>query len=90
MRTMTKTQLVDNIVKAWDMISSETIIKSFKICGQVLDFNPDDLLCMRKDKPCEGALQKLKNLMAFPTHQLDLNSLEVLPDGVVQEDMDMY
>ena len=41
---MTKTQLVDNIVKAWDMIPKDVIIKSFRICGQVKDVRPNDLL----------------------------------------------
>ena len=58
MRSMSKTQLVNNIVQAWDKISSDTIIKSFKVCGQVLKFNPDDILCMRKDRPCADSLQK--------------------------------
>ena len=83
---MSKTQLVDNIVQAWDKISSDTIIKSFQVCGQVLDFNPDDILCMRKDRPCADSLRKLKDLLAFPTHQLDLHKLEVLPDGLVNDD----
>ena len=85
MRTMSKSQLVDNIVQSWSKISPETICKSFKVCGQVLDFDPDELLCMREDKPCEGALNNLKYLLGFPTHQLDINTLEVLPEGVVQE-----
>ena len=42
---------------------------------------------MRKDRPCEDSLQKLKDLLAFPTHQLDLNKLEVIPDGLVMDDM---
>ena len=48
MRIMMKTQWADHIVKAWDMITPGTIIKSFKICGQVLDLNHDKLLCMQE------------------------------------------
>ena len=86
MRSMSKTQLVDNIVHAWDKISSDTIIKSFKVCGQVLNFNPDDILCMKKDRPCADSRQKLKDLLAYPTYQLDLHKIEVLPDGLVNDD----
>ena len=85
LRTMSKTQLVNNIVSAWNMISEETIVKSFKICGQVLDCNPDEILCMREGNPCEGALGTLKDLLQFPTHQLDISTLSVLPEGIVKE-----
>ena len=87
MRSMTKMQLVDNIVKAWDMIPKDVIIKSFRICGQVKDVRPNDLLCMSQEKQCEEGIGKLQELLAFPTHQLDLNKLEVLPEGVVIEEM---
>ena len=86
MRSMSKTQLVDNIVQAWDKISSDNIMKSFKVFGQVLDFPLDDILCMRKDRPCADSLQKLKYFLAFPTYQLDLHRLDVLPDGLVNVD----
>ena len=41
---------------------------------------------MRKDRPCADSLQRLKDLLAFPTHQLDLHKLEVLLDGLVVND----
>ena len=37
---------------------------------------------------CQGGLTKGKQLLQFPTHQLDLGTLSVLPEGVVQK-MDM-
>ena len=43
---------------------------------------------MKKGQPCQGGLTKLKHLLQFPTHQLDLSTLSVLPEGIVQE-MDM-
>ena len=79
---MTMIHLVDNIVKTWDMITKDVIIKSFKICGQVKDVRPNDILCMSQGKPCEEGLGKLQELLAFPIHQLDLNKLEVLPEGI--------
>ena len=84
---MTKTQHVDNIVKAWYMIPKDVIMKSFRICGQVKDIRPNDLLCMSQDKQYQEGIGKLQELLAFPTHQLDLNKLEVLPEGIVIEEM---
>jgi len=69
------------------MIPKDVIVKSFKICGHVKDVIPSDIQCMSKEKPCEEGLGKLQELLAFPTHQLDLNKLEVLPEGVVIEEM---
>ena len=43
---------------------------------------------MKEEQPFHGGLAKLKELLQFPTHQLDLNTLSVLPEGMVQ-DMDM-
>ena len=85
LKTMTKTQLVNNIVAAWDMITPESICNSFKICGQILDVNPNEINCIKKGQPCEGGLTMLKQLLQFPTHQLDLNALSMLPEGIVQE-----
>ena len=85
LRSMTKTQLVNNIVAAWDMVTPESICKSFKICGQILDINPDEIHCMKEGQPCQEGLTKLKHLLQFPTHQLDLSTLSVLPEGIVQE-----
>ena len=89
MRSISKTQLVDNIVQAWDMISKDVIIKSFRICGQVKDVRPDEILCMKQGKPCEEGLGKLQELLAFPTHQVDLDRLEILPEGIVNEVVDL-
>ena len=40
---------------------------------------------MREGKPCEGAKENLKYLLGFPTHQINLNTLEVLAEGMVQD-----
>ena len=34
-------------------------------------------------------LPKFKELVAYPTHQVDLNTLEVLPQGIVNDDVDL-
>ena len=31
----------------------------------------------------------LKKLVAYATHQVDLNTLEVLPQGIVNDDVDL-
>ena len=67
MRSMSKMQICDSIVSAWDKISPDMIKKSFEICGQVPGFDPDRLLCMREGKSCYGSLPKLKELLALPS-----------------------
>ena len=42
---------------------------------------------MSQDKQYKEGLGKLQELLAFPTHQLDLNKLEVLSEGVFIEEM---
>ena len=83
---MTKMQICDNIVSAWEKITPDMIRKSFEICGQILRYDPDNLLYMRKGMPCEQALPKLKELLAFPIYQLDLEALNPLPEGMVPMD----
>ena len=89
MRTMTKAQLVDNVVEAWEKITPEMIKKSFEICGQVLNFDPERLLCMREGKTCNGSLPQLKELLRYPSSQLNLDKLEPLAGDVEQVDMDI-
>ena len=64
-RSISKTQLVDNIVKAWDMISKDVIIKSFRICDQVKDVRPDKILCMKQGKPCEDGLGEVTRVTSL-------------------------
>ena len=85
MRTMTKNELVDNIVAAWSKITPDMIKNSFEICGQVLDYNPDRILCMREGKSCHEALPKLKTLLQYPSESLDFERLLPLAPGEVQE-----
>ena len=44
---------------------------------------------MKQGKPCEEGLGKLQELLAFPTHQVDLDRLEILPEGIVNEVVDL-
>ena len=81
MRSMSKMQICDSIVSAWDKISPDMIKKSFEICGQVLGFDPDRLLCMREGKSCYGSLPKLKELLELPSERIDLEALKVADTG---------
>ena len=76
MRSMSKKQICDSIVSAWDKITPDMIRKSFVICGQVLGFDPDRLLCMREGKSCYGSLPKLKELLALPSERMNLEALK--------------
>ena len=84
MRTMTKNELVDNIVAAWSNITPDMIKNSFEICGQVLDYNPDRILCMREGNSCHEALSKLKTLLQYPSERLDFERLVPVAPGEVQ------
>ena len=44
---------------------------------------------MKQGKPCEEGLGKLQELLAFPSHQVDLDRLEILPEGIVNEVVDL-
>ena len=55
----------------------------------VEDVRPNDIMCMSQGKPCKEGFGKLQELLAFPSHQLDLNKLQVLPEGIVIEEMDL-
>ena len=81
MRSISNKQICDSIVSAWDKITPDMIRKSFVICGQVLGFDPDRLLCMREGKSCYGSLPKLKELLALPSKRIDLEALKVADTG---------
>ena len=81
MRSMSKKQIYDSIVSSWENISPDMIKKSFEICGQVLGFDPDRLLCMREGKSCYGSLPKLKELLELPSERIDLEALKVADTG---------
>ena len=76
MRSMSKKQICDSIVSAWDKITPDMIHKSFVICSQALGFDPDRLLCMREGKSCYGSLPKLKELLALQSERIDLEALK--------------
>ena len=63
----------------WEKITPEQIRKSFEISGQVPDFDPENVLCMKEGNSCHSILPKLKELLKYPSYQLDLQMLEPLP-----------
>ena len=38
------------------------IKKSFLVCGQLKDGNPDEITCMKEGKPAHGALEEVKKI----------------------------
>ena len=50
LRGPTKTQLCDMMVRAWDSISRDMIVKSFRVCGQVRDVNVDEITAFQEGR----------------------------------------
>ena len=55
MRAPSKTQLVEMVLKAWNSISTEILVKSFKVCGQHKDALPDEIACLKENMPVAEA-----------------------------------
>ena len=80
MKSASKTELVDMILKSWDQITEEQIKCSFVVYGQGEHLVPDDILCMREGKDCHAGLSQLKRLLALPPNERDLCDLKSLDD----------
>ena len=65
------------VVQAWDGISEDMIIKSFKCCGQVKNGLPDDITCLKEGHPASEGLSDVK---AF----WNKNAQEFASDNFVQ------
>ena len=64
MRAVSKNDLCDIVVKAWNSISTEIIKKSFDCCGQSKESVPEQVTCIKKGKLAEEAFEKVKDF--FP------------------------
>jgi hypothetical protein len=58
-----KKLMLEWVKKAWDSISSELLVKSFKVCvlTTAVDGSEDDQIhCLKKNQPCFPAFEMLK------------------------------
>ena len=76
LRAPSKTQLCDMIVKAWETISPDMVVKSFKVCGQAPNILVSNILTLKDGKACEEGRQKLENLWKFNVNSINLMLLE--------------
>lgn len=71
-RSPSKTELVNMILKSWNQITEEQIKYSFLVCGQGENLVPDNIHCMKEGNDCHAGLSKLKELLALPPNERDL------------------
>ena len=75
-RAASKTMLCDWVVKAWKSLSSDLIIKSFRVCGQVSDGNIDEIQCLQEGKSLSECKQVLRDLLALAPSEIDCVNLK--------------
>ena len=70
-RAANKTVLFDWVAKAWKSVSSDLIIRSFRVCGQVSDVNIDEIQCLQEGKSLSEGKQVLRDLLALAPNEID-------------------
>ena len=88
MRSASKTQLCDMVVKAWGEITPVMILNSFKVCGQMPGCNVSDILSFRDGKACAEGRSKLESLWDLDPSMIDLKLLEMKTS--VEEVMEVF
>ena len=61
-RAPSKTQLIDMVLKAWNALSSDLIVKSFMVCGQHKFAKPEDVTCLKDKGPVSEAKQTVVDI----------------------------
>ena len=87
MRSASKTQLCDMVVKAWGEITPVMVMNIFKVCGQMPGCNILDILPFSDGKACAEGRSKLECLWDFDPSMIDLDLLEVKASVEVMEEM---
>ena len=87
MRSASKTQLCDMVMKAWGEITPVMVMNSFKVCGQMPGCNVPDILPFRDGKACAEGRSKLESLWDFDPSMIDLDLLEVKASVEEMEEM---
>ena len=95
LRSPSRTQLCDMIVRAWNKISKEMIIKSFRVCGQVRDIQVEEITAFKDGRCAEAGRVQLKKLLELDPTEIDYELLDkqLLPPPVsvtVTESVEMF
>ena len=64
----------------WKSLPTDLIEKSFKVCGQTSDVEPEDITCFKEGKACHEGLEKLKELWAVDPDDIDYGALREITD----------
>ena len=57
LKAPSKTDMCNFVVKAWkEGVSQEVIVKSFVVCGIAKNTSPDQISCLKEDRPAHEAL----------------------------------
>ena len=84
MRAPSMTQMCNMVATAWEGITADIILRSFKVCGQMPDCQVSDILAFRDGKTCSGGREKLETLWDVDPARIDLDLLTMKdPDDTV-------
>ena len=79
-RAVSKTILCDIVVKAWQSLSADLIIKSFVCCGQVPGVSVNDISCFKDARQLADGRVDLEERMCMPATHLAPNNIDVLDE----------
>ena len=68
LKAPSKTDMCNFVVKAWkEGVSQEVIVKSFVVCGIAKNTSPDQISCLKEDRPAHEALPVVldENIVRF-------------------------
>ena len=66
------------MVRAWDSITRDMIVKSFRVCGQVRDVNVDEITAFQEGRCASDGKSKVQNLIELDHNDIDFEMLEKL------------
>ena len=80
LRAPSKMELCDMVVEAWETITKDTIVKSFKCCGQSKDARPEDITCLKEGRKVENALSEVTELWDKDPKSITVKNIDDVPD----------
>ena len=78
--------IVQWILKAWDELTPETIVKSFKVCALNIPVDgseDENIHCFKKNQPCHSGFELLKQQLDI-LNEPDVNPFDVPYDDVYE------
>ena len=75
-RAPTKTDLCNMMVRSWDKIPEENIVKSFRVCGQVEDLDIDEIVAFQDGRVAADGKKQLEELLRLDPKDIDYGLLQ--------------